>query len=124
MNWLWGSKTNGTIETTDTTDKTKTVKRVRKNFKISDVNNYKNKYDIVCFLCEVKLESPYKTNGGDNFTIHYEIDHWDDNRENNNFNNLRLLCPNCHVHKTKMRQSDPNWLMDCGFGSYPCSKKK
>ena len=115
MNWLWRSQTNGKVET---------VKRVRKDFKKSDITNYKNKHNTICFLCEKQLETPYKTKGGDNFTIHYEVDHWDDNRGNNNSDNLRLLCPNCHVHKTKMRQSDPNWLLDCEFGEYPCKEKK
>ena len=79
MNWLWRSQTNGKVET---------VKRVRKYFKKSDITNYINKHNTICFLCEKQLETPYKTKGGDNFTIHYEVDHWDDNRGNNNSDNF------------------------------------
>lgn len=31
------------------------------------------------------------------FDIPLELDHIDGNHENNNLNNLRLLCPNCHA---------------------------
>jgi len=40
--------------------------------------------------------------------IPLELDHIDGNTENNNFNNLRLLCPNCHALTSSYRGRNQN----------------
>jgi hypothetical protein len=47
-----------------------------------------DKYGHKCFECDL---SEWR-----GFTIPLELDHIDGNAGNNDFNNLRLLCPNCH----------------------------
>lgn len=48
-------------------------------------------------------------------------DHWDGNRKNNGYGNLRILCLNCHRHKTKLQKSSelPDEIKHAHFRDYP-----
>lgn len=48
------------------------------------------KYDNKCSQCGWGMENPFT------HTIPLEIEHIDGNYQNNNEDNLTLLCPNCH----------------------------
>lgn len=47
------------------------------------------KFGDICNICE-------KDSIWNNKKLTLHVDHIDGNSDNNNFNNLRLLCPNCH----------------------------
>lgn len=58
------------------------------------VKNYRNylieKYGAACMECGWSKTNKYSN------TVPIELEHVDGNSENNNLDNLKLLCPNCH----------------------------
>lgn len=73
---------------------TQGLSRTIKNY-LLDINDYK------CSSCG------YNTPHPDNSTI-LEIDHIDGDSTNNQFNNLRVLCPNCHALTGSFRARNKN----------------
>ena len=52
--------------------------------------------------------------------IPLELHHKDGNHYNNDFNNLQILCPNCHAIQTnngiELKKDYENFCVDCGIG--------
>ena len=84
-------------------------KKIRKNFKDCDLTKYKTEHGISCFLCEKEFKQ-YKCKYG-NIDIYFEKDHWDGDSSNNSYENLRLLCLNCHKWKTKITNNNKNLII-------------
>ena len=95
----------------------------RRNFTTTQITAHKQNYGPNCFLCSLNIGSHYTSNNGESIQIHYQADHWDDNRNNNNDCNLRLLCLNCHKVKTDSRRNNSQWEINTGFGEYPLKRE-
>ena len=93
--------------------------KVRANFSDSDVTLYKQEHRNECFLCGKEfVQKPCPIGFIHTYS---QKDHWDGNRKNNSYENLRMLCLNCHEHKTRLQKSSelPDEIKDAEFRDYP-----
>ena len=86
-------------------------------YKRSTIKRYLIKYNIIPYQCECGLKNEWQ-----NKKLVLQLEHKDGNGDNNNIENLRWICPNCHSQTNtfagkklrkekfpKISDIDPNW---------------
>lgn len=79
-------------------------KHHKKRSKIYKPLECENKKGFLGFFCTSEIIDK----------VQIDIDHWDGNRNNNDPDNLKYLCKNCHAYKTALFQDHLNRYPDGG----------